>query len=118
MVYMLQTSYRIQSADRDVAELLNPQMQYSISYSDDSERHGVSVCDSIEDLAGYIAQTGIPFDTDYVVVEVAGESSDEVDEDAHLGARLVLPTEIISVEPITDRLLDMIDAAYDQALAA
>lgn len=112
---MASTYYRIQSAGRDVADLLDPEMQYSISYADDSERHGVSVCDSVEQLAVYIAQAGIPFEADWALVEVEADTSNEADEDAGLGARLVLPTGIVSVEPVAERLLGMIDAAYDAA---
>lgn len=107
--------YRIQSADRDVQDLLDPEMQTSISYTDDSERQGVSVCGSLEELAGYLAQVGIPFDDTFVVVELDGTWSDDEDEDAELGALLVHPAQIISVTPITEKLLDMIDAAYDAA---
>lgn len=107
--------YRIQSADRDVQDLLDPELQISISYVDDTERAGVSVCDSLEDLAQYLAASGLPFDTDYVVVEVEGTCSADEDEDAHLGARLVHPTAIVAVEPITARLLDLIDDSYEMA---
>lgn len=86
-----------------------------MSYNDGSERHGVSVCDSVEELATYLAQTGIPFEDSWVLVEVAGPMSDEDDEDAHLGCSLILPTEIISVSPLTDDFFEMINAAYDAA---
>lgn len=105
------TYYRIQDADRDVADLLDPEQQYSISYVDDTERHGISVCDSLEDLADYLAHSGVPFDTTSVVVAVSGPLSEDEDEDADQGALLVIPERIVSVEPMTDRLADLIDAA-------
>ena len=110
---MTTSYYRIQSAGRDPQALLDPAQQTSVSYCDDTERHGVSVCDSIDELAAYLAQSGLPFDTDYVMVEVEGSWSEDTDEDAHLGARLVIPTAILSVEPITARLVAAIDVAYD-----
>lgn len=110
--------YRIQDAGRDVAALLDPAQQTSLSYSTDTERHGVSVCDSIEALATYLAQSGVEFTAQSVVVEVTGPLSDDTDEDANLGALLVLPTAILSVEPMTARLADLIDAAYGTLYAA
>lgn len=108
--------YRIQIAERDTADLLNPEFQTSLSYCDDEDvRNGISVCDSLEDLVGYLAQVGIPFDASYVVVELDGYQADDEDADANLGARLVIPTEIVSVTSITDQLLDLIDAAYEIA---
>lgn len=106
------TYYRIQDADRDVALLLDPAHQTSTSYCTDTTRAGVSVMPTLEDLAGYLCQAGIPFDATSVVVAVRGYRADDEDEDAHLGALLIHPTEIVSVEPMTDRLADLIDIAY------
>lgn len=105
---MTTSYYRIQPAHYDTAALLDPEMQWSYSYCNDDVRHGVSVCDSIEELAAYLAQTGIEWDPSWVIVEVAGTWSDETDQDAHLGARLVIPTEVLSVRPIDDAFLDMV----------
>ncbi|MGC0364828.1 hypothetical protein ABH922_002812 [Rhodococcus sp. 27YEA15] len=105
--------YRVQAADFDTAALLDPELQVSESYSSDDVRTGISVCDSLEELATYLAGSGVPFDATSVVVELDGPDSDDEDEDAHLGARLIMPTSIISVTPITDTLLDLIDAAFD-----
>ena len=80
-------------------------------------RVGVSVCDSIEELASYLAQVGIPFTDDCLLVELEGTWADDEDEDAHLGARLIIPTRIVSTELAGERLIDMIMAAYDQIAA-
>lgn len=105
--------YRIQPASYDTTQLLDPELQYSESYCTGTVRHGVSVCDSPEELATYLAHSGIPFDDTFAVIELEGSDSDEDDEDAHQGARLIIPTSIISATPITDTLLDLINAAYD-----
>ena len=112
--------YRIQTADRDVADLLDPEQQWSYSWCDEERepRHGVSVCDSIEALATYLAQCGIPYgDGEWVVVEVEGTFSRDEDEDAHLGALLVHPTAIVSVSPMGEGMFDLIGAAYDRLAA-
>jgi hypothetical protein len=109
------TYYRIQDARIRVEDLLNPKHQTSVSYTTDTERSGVSVCDSLESLARYLANTGIPFTTDWVVIGVRGHLSPEDGEDARLGELLIYPTEIISVEPMTSRLAGLIDTAVDDA---
>ncbi|NMM91342.1 hypothetical protein B2J88_44775 [Rhodococcus sp. SRB_17] len=105
--------FRVQSAGADPAALLSPDMQVSESYCSGTVRAGISVCDSLEELAAYLAGSGVPFDATSIVVELDGPDSDDTDEDSHLGARLIMPTSIVSVTPITDSLLDLIDSAYD-----
>lgn len=109
--------YRIQDSSRQVTDLLDPAQQISRSYCTDTERHGVSVCRSLTDLAEYLAQTGLPFDETWTLVELDGYRSEDEDEDAELGALLVHPTEIIATEPITTRLWDMIDAIWEEMAA-
>lgn len=106
--------YRIQDATRTVADLLDPEYQFSPSYCSEHIGTGVSACESIEDLATYLTQSGMPWDpSTFVLVEVAADLSDDTDEDHALGARLVIPTAIIAVTPIEDTdLLDLIDAAF------
>lgn len=106
--------YRIQDADRDVTALLDPAQQLSYSWNNEERvRIGISVCDSIEALATYLAQTGIQWGEQSVIVEVEGTTARDEDEDAHLGALLVHPTRIVSVTPVTDTFFDMVGAAYD-----
>lgn len=112
------TYYRVQDSDRDVNLLLDPDHQVSVSYNTDEPTPGVSVCDSPEELATYLAQTGIPFDPSWVVVAVEGDQAEHRDEDHALGARLIYPDRIVAVECIVESgMLDMIAAEYD-ALAA
>lgn len=114
------TSYRIQSADRDPNLLLDPAEQISVAWWTESVRRGVSVCRSREDLATYIAQSGIPWDATWVLVELEGYASDDQDEDAQCPGRpeLIHPTRIVSVTPIADDFEDEIFAAYDAQYAA
>lgn len=109
--------YRVQQAAHPIEWLLDPEYQFSTSYVDDSVRTGVSVCESIEELAAYLAQVGIPFDDDCLLVELDGDLADDEDEDAHLGARLIIPTRIVSTELAGERLCPMILAAYDDLAA-
>ena len=113
--------YRIQQPEHRVEMLLDPECQFSTSYcSTDSEtgaesiRHGVSVCDSIESLAAYFAQTGIPLSAECSIVTLDGDWSDDDDEDEALGALLIIPTEIVDVAPVTDEFFDLVGAAYDR----
>ena len=105
------TAFRIQSASRDVSELLDPAQQVSVSYTTDTERAGVSGCESLESLAAYLVRAGVPFDVHSAVVTMRGPLSQD------LGEILIYPTEIVSVEPMTDRLADLIDAAADALYA-
>lgn len=113
------TYYRTQSADRNTADLLDPAKQLSYAWSDETNvRHGISVFDSIEGLATYLAASGIEFRPDWVLITLDGPLADDKDHDAHLGADLIRPEVIIDVEPITARLLPLIDAAWDASQAA
>lgn len=111
--------YRIQQPEHRVEMLLDPECQYSTSYCHTDEygepavRHGVSVCDSLESLASYFAQTGVPLSADCSLVTLDGDWSDEDDEDSALGALLIIPTEIVSVEFVTDEFFELVSAAYD-----
>lgn len=112
------TYYRIQTADRDTADLLDPANQVSYHWnnieSEDYTRVGVSVCESREALAAYLAQSGIPYgDGEWVIVELDGEVSDDDPYDAEYGEILVHPIEIVSVTEMDDEFFELIGAAYD-----
>lgn len=108
--------FRIQPTDRP--NILDPENQTSTSWTNlEGIRNGVSVCCSREELAEYLAQAGIPFQDDWELIELDGAYSEEDDEDAHLGAVLVYPTEIIARETIGDAFVYEILDAYE-ALAA
>lgn len=108
--------YRLQDADRDVAELLDPDNHWSCNWSGASDpRHGVSVCWSEGTLISYFARRaadGIGYDADFlatlVMVELDGDPSDDEDDDAAEGAELVFPTRIVSVRPLTADEIDEI----------
>jgi hypothetical protein len=111
--------YRIQTADRDVNDLLDPTEQVSRAWHrDDLDREGVSVCESRQELAAYLATvgSGIPYGQgEWVVVELTGTLSDATPLDAEAGELLVHPTQIISVTPMDDEFFEMIAAALDEA---
>lgn len=117
---MTPTYFRIQTADRNPADLLDPANQISYHWNNiDSEeytRNGVSVCDSRETLAAYLAKSGIPYgDGDWVIVELDGYYSDDEPYDAADGELLIHPTRIVSVNPMDDDFFELIAAAYDTA---
>lgn len=101
--------YRLQDADRDATELLDPAHHWSCNWGGGGDpRHGVSVCWNEQLVIDYFARRaadGIGYDADFlaamVIVELDGDPSDEEDEDAAEGAELIIPTRIISVRPLT-----------------
>lgn len=115
--------FRVQAADRDANDLLDPGYQFShawagIGYAD---REGVSVCESLEDLAEYLASpvgNGIPVEVgSWVIVELEGDPVPDaapVDPEYEV---LVRPTAIVSVWPVDDAFIAMIDDA-DEFLAS
>lgn len=112
------TFVRIQSAGRDVNDLVDPQRrQVSYHWSEDEsmDRPGVSVCASVEDLVHYLAASGIPYGAgEWVVVELDGDRVVGVTPcDADAGELLIWPSEILDVRPMDDDFFDLIGAAYD-----
>ena len=96
------TYFRIQLAERDVNDLLDPGNHFSHPVNGSAVRRGVSVCDSLEDLAlylatpqgcGVIAQAG-----DRVIVELEGIESGDAPLDPEMES-LIIPARIVSVTP-------------------
>lgn len=113
------TGYRIQTADRDPNELLDPAEQVSRAWHrEDIDQPGVSVCETLSDLAAYLAVgpgQGIPYGAgQWVIVELHGEQLLDRSHDEEHGERLVRPTKIVSVDPMGDEFFDMIAAAFEQ----
>lgn len=105
--------YRIQTADRDPQDLITTPVTCSWDNTHTAQ-DGVSACGSVEELAEYLATTGIPFgEGEWVLVELDGDRNGQ----GHDGEDLIIPTEILSVQPLTDDFYDMVGAAFD-ALAA
>lgn len=106
--------YRIQTIDRDAADLLIASEQVSRDWADEeSTQDGVSVCESLEDLAIYLAGpgAGIPYGGgDWAIVEIEGAYLGRGQDN---GEHLVRPTAIVSIREMDDALYDMIGAAYD-----
>lgn len=76
-------------------------------------RYGISVCRTEDDLINYLAHTGADMD-DAVLIELKGDWSDDEGHDAHLGEELILPTEIVSVRPVTDGFIERVFARHDE----
>lgn len=109
------TWYRVQTADRDASALLDPANWVSRNWGDETvEQEGVSVCGSREELATYLAGSGLPLgDGRWVLVELTGRRLYTQAHDAHLGEVLVEPDAIVSVAEIDDEMWDLIGTAYD-----
>lgn len=110
--------YRLQDADRDAAELLDPAQQWSQNWGGGGDpRRGISVCGTQDALADYFAAhwAGMDIDADFVaslvLVELDGPLSDEDDEDAAEGALLILATRIVRVGPVPAGMAATICAA-------
>lgn len=114
-----QSYFRTQTADRDPADLIDPmrqQMSYAWFAPASLDQPGVSVCASIEDLATYLAQSGVPYGSgEWVIVELLGDRiADANPNDAEYGELLVYPTEIVSTRPMDADFFDMIGAACEK----
>lgn len=116
----MSTYYRLHDNRRDHHSILNEANWQSASYGDafgDDVRHGVSACESIEELAAYFAQTGIDVGASPVIVELEADQADDEDHDVALGAVLVFPRSIARIITDTDAEWAQFDAALDAAFA-
>lgn len=111
-------AYRIQDRKRGVEYLLNPETQYSwpMDYDESKIRHGVSGCETIEELAAYWATHAVDA-TDPVLVRVEGPQSEDIPLDEEFGEVLVLPetAEVIEdtcVWSMISYLIDLYDEDY------
>lgn len=117
-------AYRIQDRKRGVEYLLNPETQYSwpMDYDESKIRHGVSGCETIEELAAYWATHAVDA-TDPVLVRVEGPQSEDTPLDEEFGEVLVLPetAEVIEDSPVFELIRYLVDCrdedytlTYDQ----
>ena len=111
-------AYRIQDKKRGIEYLLDPETQYSwpMDYDESKIRHGVSGCETIEELAAYWATHAVDA-TDPVLVRVEGPQSEDTPLDEEFGEVLVLPetAEVIedsSVFELINYLVDSRDEDY------
>ena len=136
---------RIDRADRDHTELLDPANWISSNWGGDTmrdcqgcedcqaedylrgethwqcygereledTRYGISVMADEDDLIEYLA-TVVPQMHNCVLVELEGDYSDEDGHDAHLGEKLILPTKIVAVRPVTDEFVAAVFAKHDE----
>jgi hypothetical protein len=73
-----------------------------------TQRRGVAVFPAREGLYRYLAWKNDAEGDGKVVVELAGELSDDCDLDADHGALLVLPERVVSVEPLDPERVESI----------
>nr|DAJ33360.1 MAG TPA: hypothetical protein [Caudoviricetes sp.] len=111
-------AYRIQDRKRGVEYLLDPETQYSWPMNDAESlvRHGVSGCETIEELAAYWALEAV-YATEPVLVRIEGPQSEDEPLRAHWGEVLVLPetAEVIEDSPVWDLisyLVDLVEEDY------
>ena len=117
-------AYRIQDKKRGTEYLLDPETQYSWpkDYAESKVRHGVSGCETIEELAAYWA-THSSETWDPVLVCVEGPQSEDTPLDEEFGEVLVLPetAEVIEDTCVWDLISYLVDCrdedytlTYDQ----
>lgn len=109
-------AYRIQDRKRGTEYLINPETQYSWPSDEDESkvRHGVSGCETIEELAAYWT-THSSEAWDPVLVRVEGPESQDRPLDWEFGEVLVLPktAEVIEGTPVFEMISYLIDL-YDE----
>lgn len=109
------TWFRIQEAHRNPADLLDPEQQQSHAWGCDDVRDGISVCETRDDLARYLAGTGIPIGAgEWVVVELAGDRLPVQGLDAALGEVLIRPTAIVAVTPADDDFYALVGTYWEE----
>lgn len=117
-------AFRIQDRKRGVEYLLDPETQYSWPMSGDESlvRHGVSGCETIEELAAYWATHAVEAYVP-VLVRVEGPQSEDTPNDEEFGEVLVLPetAEVIEDSPVFELISYLVDCrdedytlTYDQ----
>lgn len=111
-------AFRIQDRKRGTEYLLDPETQYSwpMDYDESKVRHGVSGCETIEELAAYWATHSIEASVP-VLVRVEGPQSEDTPLDEEFGEVLVLPetAEVIEdtcVWTLISYLIDLVDEDY------
>lgn len=111
-------AYRVQDKKRGLEYLLDPETQYSRPMSDDESlvRHGVSGCETIEELAAYWSLEAV-YATEPVLVRIEGPQSEDEPLRAHWGEVLVLPetAEVIEDTPVwalISYLIDRVEEDY------
>nr|DAK00972.1 MAG TPA: hypothetical protein [Caudoviricetes sp.] len=93
-------AYRMQDQSRDVADLLDPEQQWSYPMDggdDDAVRRGISGVETLAGLAAYLACYAIQADVP-VLVRIEGPESEDAPCDADAGEVLLLPTSAVVVE--------------------
>lgn len=111
-------AYRFQDKNREIETLLDPEQQFSYSWDlsleeTDAVRHGISACESLADLAAYVACSGLQaIDPGLIVLE--GTESEDTPLDGEMGEVLVLPTAARWADEATeDRFFNVVGDLVD-----
>ena len=111
-------AYRFQDKNREIEALLDPEQQYSYSWDlsleeTDAVRHGISACESLADLAAYVACSALQA-TDPGLIVLDGTESEDTPLDADQGEILVLPTTATWADEATEeRFFDVVGDLVD-----
>lgn len=111
-------AYRFQDKNRSIDALLNPEQQYSYSWDlsleeTDAVRHGISACESLADLAAYVACSALQANIPGLIV-LEGTESEDAPLDADQGEVLVLPTAASWADEATEiRFFDAVGELAD-----
>lgn len=106
MAFGARSFFHCCSAGEDPGALLDRDNQVSEPWGEpehgpcDTRRHGLAVFPRREGLYRYLAWKSDAGVEGKVVVELAGELSDDLDLDADHGALLVFPERLVAVEPL------------------
>lgn len=111
-------AYRFQDKNRSIDALMDPEQQYSYSWDlsleeTDAVRHGISACESLADLAAYVACSGLQANAPGLIV-LEGTESEDAPLDADQGEVLVLPTAARWADEATEtRFFDVVGELAD-----
>lgn len=111
--------FRIQAPNVPAETLIDPdRMSENYNGRDEDHRAGTSVCRSLEELATYLAQSGVQFAADWNVIECDGDYSEDIPCDADMGEVLIHVDRIINVWSMDEiDFHTMISDAYDAIYA-
>lgn len=108
--------FRVNPPEFTTDDMMIAENQISINHSNEDDiRAGLSACTSREDLANYLANSGIEFRDEWTLVEFEGEYADEDDADAEYGCVLVHPTRIVATERLDEGFVYEIFEACDRS---
>lgn len=107
--------FRVNPPEFTIEDMMQVENQISINHDDEDDiRRGLSACESREELASYLAQSGIEFRDDWTLVEFEGTYAEEDDVDADRGAVLAYAERVIATEVIGEVFVYEILDAHEE----